>query len=148
MEVKGIMMERTCDKEIRNYIQKFLQNTSQVKLLMTIQEQQMYHREVDISNATLNGFMVRYFGIFYCQQCQIFRFYYITAISFPACSSLDSLREGLNAFSNKNSFAELYNWILQHDKFASMDLIPTGLIQASSRMQHIKRFVTHSPFLE
>jgi len=106
----------------------------------------MYHREVDISNATLNGFIVRYFGIFYCQQCQIFRFYHLTAVSFPACSSLDSLTEGLTPFSHKNSFAELYNWIPQHDKFASMDLIPTGLIQASSRMQHIENHNSQSLF--
>jgi len=66
-----------------------------------------HHREVDISNATLNGFMVRYFGIFYRQQCQIFRFYHLTAVSFPACSSLDSLREGLTAFSHKNSFCKI-----------------------------------------
>jgi hypothetical protein len=42
-------------------------------------------------------------------------------MSFPACSSLISLREGLTAFSHKNSFAELNNWILQYDKSASMD---------------------------
>jgi hypothetical protein len=46
------------------------------------------------------------------------------------------MREGLTAFSHKNSFAELYNWIPQHDKSASMDLTPNKLIQASSRMQH------------
>jgi hypothetical protein len=31
-EVKGIMMDRTCDNEIRKYIQKFLENTSHSKL--------------------------------------------------------------------------------------------------------------------
>jgi len=71
-------------------------------------------------------------------------FYHLTAVSFPACSSLDSLREGLTAFNHTNSFAELYNWMPQHDKSASMDLIPTGLIQASSRMQHIEIHNSHS----
>lgn len=106
----------------------------------------MYHREVDFSNVTLNGFMVRSYGIFYCQQCQYFRFYYLTAMSFLACSSLDSLRKGLTAFSHKNSFAELYNCILQHDKIASMDLIPTGLIEASNRMQHTEIHISQPLF--
>jgi hypothetical protein len=101
---------------------------------------------VDFSNITLNRFMVRSYGIFYCQQCQNFRFYYLTAMSFLACSSLDSLRKGLTAFSHKNSFAELYNCILQHDKIASMDLIPTGLIQASSRMQHTEIHISQPLF--
>jgi hypothetical protein len=34
-EVKGIMMDRTCDNKIRKYMQKFFDNTSQSKLLKT-----------------------------------------------------------------------------------------------------------------
>jgi hypothetical protein len=56
------------------------------------------------------------------------------------------LREGLSAFRHKNSFAELYNWIPQHDRSACMDLIPTGLIQASNRMQHIEIHNSQSLF--